>query len=104
MKVLYQFTKKNLIQNKNRTMVTIIGVILTCILMFGLGIGASTLREAMKHDIQVETGIYHVKYDELPFKDLEKIKLNRNVETIEYEKIIKNVLFEKNKYEKAQLI
>lgn len=103
MKVLYQFTKKNLIQNKNRTMVTIIGVILTCILMFGLGIGASTLREAMKHDIQVETGIYHVKYDELPFKDLEKIKLNRNVETIEYEKIIKNVLFEKNKYEKSSI-
>lgn len=99
MKVLYQFTKKNLIQNKNRTMVTIIGVILTCILMFGIGIGTSTLREAMKHDIQVETGIYHVKYEELPFKDYETIRKNSNVDVIEYEKVVKNTVFKKSKYE-----
>ncbi len=100
MKILYQFTKRNLIQNKNRTMVTIIGVILTCVLMFGLGIGASTLREAMKYNIKVETGAYHVKYDDLSFKDYKKIKQNHNVDVIEYEKTVKSVVFEKGKYEK----
>ncbi len=100
MKVLYQFTKKNLMQNKNRTIVAIIGVTLTCILMFSLGIGASTLRESMKHSIKVETGIYHVKYDELPFKDYEKIKQNHNVETIEYEKVVVNTTIKKEKRER----
>jgi len=99
MKILYQFTKRNLIQNKNRTMVSIIGVMLTCILMFGLGIGASTLKKSMTHDIKVETGIYHVKYEELPFENYEKIKQNQNVDIIEYEKIVQNVVFEKSEYE-----
>jgi len=99
MKALYRFTIKNLIQNKNRTIVTIIGVMLTCILMFGLGIGASTLREAMKHDILVETGAYHVKYDGLAFKNYETIKQNRDVDIIEYEKTVKSTVLEKNQYE-----
>ena len=104
MKALYRFTIKNLIQNKNRTIVTIIGVMLTCILMFGLGIGASTLREAMKHDILVETGAYHVKYDGLAFKNYETIKQNRDVDIIEYEKTVKSTVLEKNQYEATPMI
>ncbi len=111
MKVLYQFTRKNLLKNKHRTLVTIVGVILVTILMFGIGLGFSTLRETMIDNEYRNVGRYHVLYNDITYHDYKTILEDQNVELAEYSKekefiTIENgirslsiQLFDRNSYE-----
>ena len=47
MKILNKLTIKHLIMNKKRTIVTIIGVILSTALMVGIGLIISSFRETL---------------------------------------------------------
>ena len=99
MKVLYQFTKRNLVQNKHRTIVTIIGVVLISILMFGIGLGFSTLRESMIIDEYRNVGKHHVLYTNVPYQSYKTIIKDKNVDIAEYSKSIDFAYFSNGKYE-----
>ena len=67
-------------KNKHRTLVTIIGVILVTVLMFGIGLGFSTLRESMIENEYRNVGKYHVLYQDITYQDYKTILEDKNVE------------------------
>lgn len=101
MKALYTFTKKNLIKNKNRTIVSIIGVVLTCVLMFGLGLGFSTIREMMIQEEYLLSGKAHVTYTKLPFSSYQTILNDKDVDKVEYTRELDYDLYEYDDLEYA---
>ena len=60
MKTLYKTTLRILKYNKKRTFVTILGVILSSILMFGIGLLFSTMRENLLVEARRNSGYQHV--------------------------------------------
>mgnify|MGYP002617731945 CR=1 FL=1 len=57
MKILNKLTIKNLLKNKKRTIVSIIGIMLSTALMVGIGLLCSTFRELMIKEILDKTGV-----------------------------------------------
>ncbi len=83
MKVLYQFTRKNLIKNKHRTIVTVIGISLVSMLLFCLGF-ATTIIENQSLDTAIyEEGYYHFAYQDVDKSILEKLEKDEKLKTIE---------------------
>jgi|GEM_PF-2507682 hypothetical protein len=62
MKTLYKTTLRILKYNKKRTFVTILGVILSSILMFGIGLMFSTMRENLLVEARRSGGYQHVTF------------------------------------------
>ena len=62
MKTLYKTTLRILKQNKKRTFITILGVILSGILMFGIGLMFSTVRENLLVEARRSGGYQHVTF------------------------------------------
>lgn len=65
MKILNSLTIKNLLLNKRRTIVTIIGVILSTSLMVGIGLLVSSILDNMISETISYSGSYHVIYRNL---------------------------------------
>ncbi len=59
MKILNKLTIKHLKQNPKRTIVTIIGIILSTALMVGIGLLFSSARDMMTQVIIEDSGKYH---------------------------------------------
>ena len=78
MKVLNRLTHKHLLMNKKRTIVTIIGIILSTALMVGIGLLISTFLEAMKIDAISYNGRHHASFSNLTLQQKEELKLNIN--------------------------
>jgi len=78
MKVLNRLTHKHLLMNKKRTIVTIIGIILSTALMVGIGLLMSTFLEAMKIDAISYNGRHHASFSNLTLQQKEELKLNIN--------------------------
>lgn len=64
--------------NKKRTIVTIIGIILSTALMVGIGLLMSSFLEAMRIDAISYNGRHHVSFGELSNKEKEELELNVN--------------------------
>jgi len=84
MNILNKLTIKHLKMNKKRTVVSIIGVILSTALMVGIGLIFSTLRDNTMKSIIDSNGRQHViinlNYDKLDIiKNNNKIKKYSNV-------------------------
>ena len=62
MNILNKLTIKHLKMNKKRTIVTIIGVILSTALMVGIGLLFSTFREYMIDETISYSGDYHTEF------------------------------------------
>ena len=58
MKILNKITIKQLKMNKQRTIVTLIGVILSCSLMVGIGLLFSSVRKNLEDSIVTYSGDY----------------------------------------------
>ena len=71
MSILNRLTIKNLRLNKKRTIVTIIGIILSTALMVGIGLLFSSFQDLMIRDTIGYSGKYETKYN-----DVDLIKLN----------------------------
>ena len=52
MNILNKLTQKHLTMNKKRTIVTIVGIILSTALMVGIGLLLSTFRESMIQEVK----------------------------------------------------
>lgn len=86
MKILNQLTIKHLKMNKKRTIVTIIGIILSTALMVGIGLLFSTLQDNAVKTVKKSEGNYHAYLYDLPYQKLEILNNNRNIDTYYYEK------------------
>lgn len=86
MSILNRLTIKNLRLNKKRTIVTIIGIILSTALMVGIGLLFSSFQDLMIRDTIGYSGKYEVKYNDVDLIKLNDIK-NKNF-TYFYEKPI----------------
>ena len=80
MNVLKKLTIKDLKLNKKRTIVTIIGIILSVALITAVAtIYQSFIASLISYEIR-EKGNYHVSFEEVPIEESESISDNRNVE------------------------
>ena len=86
MSVLNRLTIKNLRLNKKRTIVTIIGIILSTALMVGIGLLFSSFQDLMIRDTIGYSGKYEANYSDVDLDKLNNIK-NKNF-TYFYEKPI----------------
>ena len=86
MSILNRLTIKNLRLNKKRTIVTIIGIILSTALMVGIGLLFSSFQDLMIRDTISYNGRYEAKYNDVDLIKLNDIK-NKNF-TYFYEKPI----------------
>lgn len=82
MNILNKLTIKHLAMNKRRTIVTIVGIILSTSLMVGIGLLLSTMREIMIDDIISNKGNYHTTFLDIDNKNVSKIEKNINIDTL----------------------
>ena len=74
MSILNRLTIKNLSLNKKRTIVTIIGIILSTALMVGIGLLFSSFQDLMIRDTIGYSGKYEAKYNDVDLDKLNNIK------------------------------
>ena len=79
MQILNKLTIKHLLMNKKRTLVTIIGIILSTALMVGIGLLVSTYLESMRVDAEANYGSYHAMIEGVDHSQLEVISNNIHV-------------------------
>ena len=80
MYLLNKLTIKNLKLNKKRTIVTIIGIVLSIALLTAVSSFYKSGLDALINYEKVITGNYHVKFSNVEKTDLDKIKLHEGVE------------------------
>ena len=82
MNLLNKLTIKNLKLNKRRTIVTIVGIMLSVALITAVAsIYSSLLKSLIAYDIK-NTGNFHVEYMDVPISDIDTFKNNRKIEAI----------------------
>lgn len=84
MKILNKLTLKHLVMNKKRTIVTIIGVILSTALMVGVGLIVSSFRESLIEETIYYEGKYHASISNV--SNLESKLIENNIHIKEYQK------------------
>ena len=82
MKPLKKITLKHLKQNKKRTRVIIVGVILATLLLFSVGIGISTIRKYQINEALNYQGNIHVYFTDLSYDKLSTLKDNKDISDI----------------------
>ena len=81
MNVLHKFTVKNLMLNKKRTIMTIIGVMLSTALICAVsGMVSSTIQTLVNYSIYT-SGNYHYSFQNVPSNKVKFIKENVNVDS-----------------------
>lgn len=112
MKALYQFTRKNLVFYKHRTIVTMIGVMLTSVLLFSLGFLFTIYQNQEMEKAISETGNYHFAYTEVDSSILERLKNHKDIKKIEVEEkrnqfkisMFDVTLYARNQFEMSNLV
>ena len=79
MKILNKLTQKHLLLNKKRTIVTIIGILLSTALMCGIGLLVSSFREYSIKEVISSSGDYFAAIKNFPVEKLEEIKKNEKI-------------------------
>lgn len=79
MNILKRFTIKNIKLNKKRSIVTIIGIILSTALICTVAGIFESFRKTMVNAVIKETGDYHAEFVDVDKSDIKYIKENRNV-------------------------
>lgn len=80
MHLLNKITMKNLKLNKKRTIVTIIGILLSVALITAVSSMLFSFRESLIHFEKQNNGNYHYTFDNVQEEDLKYFKNNRNIE------------------------
>lgn len=82
MNLLNKLTKKNLLLNKKRTVVTIIGIVLSVALLTAVSSMYSSVLQSLINFEKYEKGDFHVLYKNVDENGYEVIKNNRNVDDL----------------------
>lgn len=99
MNILNKLTIKNLKLNKKRTIVTIIGIILSTALICAVAGMVSSLQATLVENAKVEYGNRHITIEEVSKDNLKYFKNNKNIENIYITQNIGYALIENNQYE-----
>ena len=82
MNLLNKLTIKNLKLNKKRTVVTIIGIMLSVALITAVAsIYASGIKSLINYETNIK-GNFHTVFYDVPISDMDKFENNRNIETL----------------------
>ena len=81
MDILKKFTKKNLKLNKKRTIVTIIGIMLSTALICAVAGMVSSTQKTLANAMRADHGNYHMRFENVPVEELKFIEENVNVES-----------------------
>ena len=81
MDILKKFTKKNLKLNKKRTIVTIIGIMLSTALICAVAGMVSSTQKTLANAMRADHGNYHMRFENVPAEELKFIEENVNVES-----------------------
>lgn len=84
MNVLNRLTIKHLKLNKRRTIVSIIGIVLSTAMMVGVGLLISSIREALILEEELSSGSYHAIIENFDGANADRINSNKNVKEVEY--------------------
>lgn len=84
MNILNKLTIKHLKMNKKRTLVTIIGIILSTALMVGIGLLVSTFLTTMRLDAEKNFGNYHAAVSDITKEQYDVLRKNVKVKQIKY--------------------
>ena len=76
MSILNELTIKNLKLNKKRTIVTIVGIILSTALMVGIGLLFSSFQDYMIRETISYNGKYEAEYNDISLAKLNDIEKN----------------------------
>ena len=76
MQILNKLTIKHLLMNKKRTLVTIIGIVLSTALMVGIGLLVSSYLESMRQDVAKSNGTYQAMIEGVDNEDFSIIQNN----------------------------
>lgn len=101
MNILNKLTIKHLTMNKKRTLVSIIGIILSTALMVGIGLLLSTFREMMISDITKYNGDYHASISNVEKNKINIIENNSNIGSLYYRQNIGYSLISTDNYENS---
>lgn len=96
MNVLLQLTIRNLMLNRKRTIVTIIGVILSGAMICGAAALAASFQDVFIRSAKVTDGGHHVTFYEVPYEDSKYIVSHVNTETSMFSKDIGYALLEQS--------
>ena len=80
MKILNRLTIKHLLMNKKRTIVTIIGIMLSTALMVGIGLLTSTFLQTLLYEQIKNNGSYHAIFEEITKDEVEQISNHIDVD------------------------
>lgn len=84
MSILNKLTLKHLQMNKKRTLVTIIGIILSTALMIGIGLLVSSLIMTERTDAEKNFGTYHLSIKGLTKENMSALNKNINLKEMYY--------------------
>lgn len=84
MNILDKLTIRHLKLNKRRTLVTIIGIMLSCALMLGIGLLISSARESALNLIRESSGEQHAYIMDLNYSDYLKLLKNDKIDKVDY--------------------
>lgn len=99
MKVLERLTVENLRKNKRRTIVTVMGVMLSTALMLAVAGIVTSFQQMMIDYSKANVGDYHDMYENVPAEDLTYIEDNVQVESYYYAKPLTVDQMDKELYE-----
>lgn len=88
MNLLNKLTKKNLILNKKRTIVTVVGIILSVALISALSSLVVSFQSSLIKYEKINTGNFHVSFTGLTLEDVDKFKENRKFDNVFFTKEI----------------
>jgi len=92
MNILNKLTIKHLTQNKKRTVVSIIGIILSTALMVGIGLLFATVRDNSIKMIESSSGNHHIRID-VPKDKIDIVAKNKNIKNYKYKSSIGFALY-----------
>lgn len=82
MRLLNRLTITNLKQNRRRTIMTIIGIMLSVALITSIANLYVSAEESLIVHVKKKTGDYHYGFQNMSKEDIDKLRQNRDVETI----------------------
>jgi ABC-type lipoprotein release transport system permease subunit len=85
-KIIFRVTRTYMMQNRKRTLITFLGILIMVILMTAVFIGKDTVMNYMKNAVIAEKGSWHYQVYDIDIEQAEQIKALRFIDKFEVSK------------------
>lgn len=86
MNIMNQLTKKHMMTNKKRTIMTILGVIISVAMITAVSTAAVSFLDLLQRMAMDNEGAWHVRYSQLPVEEMSTFEKEENVKNVFYTK------------------